>query len=211
MNRTTTALTGRVVIVTGASSGIGAATARLLHGAGAHPVLAARRADRLEALSKELDGALAVPTDVTDPGRWRALTDATIDRHGRVDALVNNAGAGGFHRIEDLDPEEYLRLYDLNVVSVVNGIQAVLPHLRAAGGGRIVNVSSGSVRTAETNSMVGAYAATKAALNVLTHAARMQLADDNIQVTRVSPAITATEFSGGVFARREIQLGATTV
>jgi len=204
-------LAGRVVIVTGASSGIGAATARLLHRAGAHPVLAARRADRLEALGKELDGALALPADVTDPDRWRALADATIDRHGRVDALVNNAGAGAPHRIEDLDPVEYLQLYNLNVVSVVNGIQAVLPHLRAAGGGNIVNVSSGSVRTAETNSMVGAYAATKAALNVLSHAARMQLADDDIAVTVVSPAITATEFNGGAFDRPRIRVGTATV
>jgi NAD(P)-dependent dehydrogenase (short-subunit alcohol dehydrogenase family) len=204
-------LAGRVIIVTGASSGIGAATARLLHQAGAHPVLAARRADRLEALGKELDGTLAVPTDVTDPDRWRTLVDATVDRHGRLDGLVNNAGAGGFYRIEDLDPEEYLQLYNLNVVSVVNGIQAVLPHLRAAGGGRIVNVSSGSVKTAETNPMTGAYAATKAALNVLTHAARMQLADDNIRVSVVSPAITATEFGGSVFNHPEIRLGGATV
>src|SRR5664280_762780 len=85
-------VTGSTVIVTGASTGIGAATARLLHEAGAHPVLAARRADRLAELSEELDGALAVPTDVTDPTAVRRLVETTLDRHGRIDGLVNNAG-----------------------------------------------------------------------------------------------------------------------
>ena len=85
-------LTGKTVIVTGASSGIGAATARALHAVGAQPVLAARRADPLAALSAELGGALAVPTDVTDPGQVRGLVAATLDRHQRVDGLVNNAG-----------------------------------------------------------------------------------------------------------------------
>src|SRR5579875_1280770 len=86
-------LAGKTVIVTGASSGIGASTARQLHAAGAHPVLAARRADRLAVLSKELDGGLAVATDVTDPAQVRDLVSATLDRHGRIDGLVNNAGA----------------------------------------------------------------------------------------------------------------------
>ena len=112
-------LNGKVVIVTGASSGIGAATARLLHEAGAHPVLAARRADRLEALSKELAGALAVPTDVTVPDQVQALVQATIDRFGRVDSLVNNAGAGTFSSINGTTPEAFLDLLNLNVVSVV--------------------------------------------------------------------------------------------
>ncbi|WP_306212348.1 SDR family NAD(P)-dependent oxidoreductase [Actinoplanes sp. RD1] len=195
-------LAGKVVIVTGASSGIGEATARLLHEAGAHPVLAARRADRLEALSKELGDALAVPTDVTDPDAWLALTTATFDRHGRIDALVNNAGAGYHHRIEEVDPAEYLQLLNLNVVSVVTGIQAVLPHLRTAGGGHIVNVSSGS--TGRATPGVGAYAATKSAVNMLSDVARLELADDNIQVTLLLPSITATEFGGGMFQDRTV-------
>jgi NADP-dependent 3-hydroxy acid dehydrogenase YdfG len=193
-------LTGRVVIVTGASSGIGAATARLLYEAGAHPVPAARRADRLHALSKELGGALAVPTDVTDPVQVKALADATIERHGRLDALVNNAGASYHRRIEEVDPAAYLDLLNLNVVGVVNGIQAVLPHLRAGGGGHIVNVSSGSTRRAAPG--VGAYAATKSAVNMLSEVARKELADDNIQVTLVLPSITATEFGDGMYQDR---------
>ncbi|WP_305785975.1 SDR family NAD(P)-dependent oxidoreductase [Symbioplanes lichenis] len=195
-------LAGKVVIVTGASSGIGEATARLLHEAGAHPVLAARRADRLDALSKELSDALAVPADVTDPDAWTALTTAAFDRHGRIDALVNNAGASYHHRIEDIDPLEYLKLLDLNVVSIVHGIQAVLPHLRTAGGGNIVNISSGS--TGRATPAVGAYAATKSAVNMLTDVARLELADDNIQVTLLLPSITATEFGGGMFQDRTV-------
>jgi NAD(P)-dependent dehydrogenase (short-subunit alcohol dehydrogenase family) len=201
----------RVVIVTGASSGIGAATARLLHRFGALPVLAARRGERLKALGTELGEALALPTDVTEPAHWRALVDATFERYGRVDALVNNAGAGGAYGIEDVDPDAYLNLYKLNVISAIVGIQAVLPYMRAAGGGRIVNVSSGSVRTAATNPAVGLYAATKAALNMVTDSARMQLAGDGITVSRVSPAITATEFNDGIFDRPVVRVGGATV
>src|SRR5919206_120271 len=141
-------LTGKVVIVTGSSSGIGEATARLLHAAGALPVLAARRAERLNALSAELAGALAVPTDVTDPGQQRALVQAAVDRYGRVDGLVINAGASFHHRLEEIDPAAYLQLLNLNVVSVVAGMQAVLPVMRRQRAGRIVSVSSGTTRMA---------------------------------------------------------------
>jgi NAD(P)-dependent dehydrogenase (short-subunit alcohol dehydrogenase family) len=102
-------LTARTVIVTGASSGIGAATARLLHQAGAYPVLAARRGNRLESLSKELDGGLAVPTDVTDRETIRRLIEATLDRYGRIDGLVNNAGVSLYGRLDELDLEEFTR------------------------------------------------------------------------------------------------------
>ena len=110
-------VTGSTVIVTGASSGIGAATARLLHKAGAHPVLAARRADRLAVLSEELDGALAVPTDVTDPTAVRRLVETTLDRHGRIDGLVNNAGVSLHSPLDRLDLDEFARVLQLNVIS----------------------------------------------------------------------------------------------
>src|ERR1700728_5088757 len=96
-------LAAGVVIVTGASSGIGASTARLLHAAGAHPVLAARRADRLAALSEELDGALAVPTDVTDPAQVRDLVAAALDRYQRIGRLVNKAGASLHGPLDQVD------------------------------------------------------------------------------------------------------------
>jgi NAD(P)-dependent dehydrogenase (short-subunit alcohol dehydrogenase family) len=190
-------LAGRVIIVTGASSGIGEATARLLHHAGARPVLAARRTDRLTALSDELAGALAVPTDVTDPAQVQALVDAAVARHGRVDGLVNNAGASFHGQMEEVDLAAYLQLLQLNVVSVVAAIQAVLPVMRRHGGGRIVNISSGTTMIAPPG--VGAYAASKSAVNMLSTVARKELAADGIAVSLVLPSITATEFGGGMF------------
>ena len=190
-------LTNTTIIVTGASSGIGAATARLLYEAGAHPVLAARRADRLEALSTELGGALAVPADVTDPVAVDRLVERTLERHGRIDGLVNNAGVSLHQPLDQLDLAEFRRVLDLNVVSVVAVTQAVLPAMRAQGLGRIVNVSSGTTRMARPG--IGAYAATKAAVNMLTQVARQELAADGITVSLVVPSITATEFAGGRF------------
>jgi len=188
-------LTGRVVIVTGASSGIGAATARLLHAAGARPVLAARRADRLAALADELDGAAAVPTDLTDRAAVRRLADLALERHGRIDGLVNNAGVSLHVPLDRLDLDEFAAVLDLNVVSVVAMTQAVLPVMRSHGGGRIVNISSGTTNMALPG--VGAYAATKSALNMLSAVFRKELAADGIDVTLVLPSITATEFGGG--------------
>lgn len=187
--------TGRIVIVTGASSGIGAATARLLHQVGAHPVLAARRVDRLESLGKELGGGLAVATDVTDREAIRWLVETTLDRYGRIDGLVNNAGVGLYGSLDELDLEEFTRVLTLNVVSVVAMTQAVLPSMRAQRSGRIVNISSGTTRMVLPG--VGAYAATKSALNMLTSVFRKELEADAIAVSLVLPSITATEFGGG--------------
>ncbi|MFN2535594.1 MAG: SDR family oxidoreductase [Pseudonocardiaceae bacterium] len=188
-------LTSRIVIVTGASSGIGAATTRLLHQAGAHPVLAARRGCRLESLSKELDGALAVPTDITDHAAIRQLVESTLDRYGRIDGLVNNAGVSLYGRLDELDLDEFTQVLTLNVVSVVAMTQAVLPAMRAQRSGRIVNISSGTTRMVLPG--VGAYAATKSALNMLTSVSRKEFQADAIAVSLVLPSITATEFGGG--------------
>jgi NAD(P)-dependent dehydrogenase (short-subunit alcohol dehydrogenase family) len=190
-------LTGKTVIVTGASSGIGEATARALHAAGAQPVLAARRADRLAQLSDQLGGALAVPTDVTDPAARRALVEATLDRHGRIDGLVNNAGVGVLKLLVDIAPEEFSRLLELNLVSALGMTQAVLPAMRSQGSGRIVNVSSGSIHTPAP--MVAAYAASKAGLAMFSAVARVELAADGIDVSTVLPSLTATEFAGGIY------------
>ena len=190
-------LAGRCVIVTGASSGIGESTARLLHAAGAHPVLAARRADRLAALSKELDGALAVPTDVTDQAQVRALAAAALDRHRWIDGLVNNAGASLHGPLDQVDVAEFSRILQLNVAGLLAMTQAVLPAMRQQGFGRIVNVSSGTTRRAAVG--VGAYASTKTAVNMLSAVLRQELADDGIAVSLLLPSITATEFGGGRF------------
>jgi NADP-dependent 3-hydroxy acid dehydrogenase YdfG len=190
-------LTGKTVIVTGASSGIGAATARALHAAGAQPVLAARRAGRVAVLSAELGGALAVPTDVTDPAQVRGLVAATLDQHQRVDGLVNNVGASFHGTLAEVDPAEYREILDLNVVSLLEMTQAVLPAMREQGFGRIVNISSGATRMVLAGD--GAYVATKSAVNMLSAVFREELASDGIAVSLLLPSMTATEFGNGMF------------
>jgi NADP-dependent 3-hydroxy acid dehydrogenase YdfG len=190
-------LAGKTVIVTGASSGIGASTARQLHAAGAHPVLAARRADRLAVLSKELDGALAVATDVTDPAQVRDLVSATLDRHGRIDGLVNNAGASLHGPLDQVDLTEFSQVLELNVAGLLAVTQAVLPTMREQGFGRIVNISSGTTRRVAVG--VGAYASTKLAVNMLSAVLRQELTGDGIVVSLLLPSITATEFGDGMF------------
>ena len=194
-------LSGSVVIVTGASSGIGESTARLLHATGAHPVLAARRENRLSALSRELGNALAVRTDVTVQADLAELVARTLDRHGRIDGLVNNAGVSLHQNLDELDLAEFSAVLALNVVSMVAMTQAVLPPMRARGFGRIVNISSGTTRMALPGA--GAYAASKAAVNMLTAVARKELEGDGIAVSLVLPSITATEFGGGRYQAGE--------
>jgi NADP-dependent 3-hydroxy acid dehydrogenase YdfG len=190
-------LAGKTVIVTGASSGIGASTARLLNAAGAYPVLAARRADRLAVLSEELGGALAVPTDVADPAQVRDLVAAALDRHQRIDGLVNNAGANVNGPLDQVDLAEFSQILRLNVVGLLAVTQAVLPAMREQGFGRIVNISSGTTRRVPVG--VGAYASTKSAVNMLSAVLRAELASDGIDVSLLLPSITATEFGDGMF------------
>jgi short-subunit dehydrogenase len=182
----------RVVLVTGASSGIGAATARLAHERGARVVLAARRADRLEQLTDELPGSLAVPTDVTDPDQVSGLIEKVIDSRGRIDVLINNAGQGLHVPLADVSLENFRAILELNVVAPLALMQAVLPAMRRQGGGAIVNISSGTSRMVIPG--VGAYAATKSALNMLSQVARAELAKDGIVVSLVYPSVTSTEF-----------------
>ncbi len=183
---------GAVCIVTGASSGIGAATARLLSGRGARVVLAARRAERLQALAAELPGSLALATDVTVPGQIERLVSRTVERYGRVDVLVNNAGQGLHVPLEELDPVDLRAVFELNVIAPLVGMQAVLPVMRAAAGGAIVNVSSAT--SLRVFPGLGGYAATKAALNMLSQVARVEMAGAGVTVSVVYPSVTATEF-----------------
>lgn len=188
---------GKIVIITGASSGIGAETARALHAVGSHPVLAARRGERIQRLATDLGGALAVETDVTDPAARARLVEATLERHGRIDGLVNNAGISLNGPLDRVDADELRRVLDLNVVSVVTMTQAVLPTMRAQGAGRIVNISSGSTRRTAVG--LGAYAATKSALNMLSAVWREELQPDGIAVSLLLPSMTATEFGDETF------------
>src|SRR5919205_2013604 len=176
-------LDGKVVLITGASSGIGEATARLVAEQGALPVLSARRTDRLEALAQELPGALAIPADVRDPGQVHQLVETTMKHHGRVEVLVNNAGQGLHLPLERVSLEDLVAITELNFYAPLVAMQAVVSIMRARGGGAIVNVSSGSSRMVLPG--VGAYAATKAALNMLSLVAREELKPDGIIVSVV--------------------------
>lgn len=181
-----------VMVVTGASSGIGAATARAAAAAGARLVLAARRYDRISELAAELPDAIAVRCDVTDGNQVRAVVDAALGRYGRVDILVNNAGQGLHVPLESVDPDDFRAVLELNTVAPLVAMQAVLPAMRAQGGGSIVNVSSGT--TLRPLPGTGAYTASKAALDVLSTVARAEFADSGVVVSTVYPFITETEF-----------------
>ena len=195
---------GKVVAITGASSGIGEATSVLLAARGARLVLGARREDRLAALADEIPGAVVRRTDVTSRADLDALVQAALDAHGRIDVLVNNAGQGLHEPLEKVTAEDFRAILELNVVAALEAMQAVLPAMRAQGSGTIVNVSSGTSRAVLTG--VGAYAASKAALNMLSEVARKEFADDGIVVSTVYPFVTATEFHdvlrAGMLTRR---------
>jgi NADP-dependent 3-hydroxy acid dehydrogenase YdfG len=194
-----------VVIVTGASSGMGEATARALRKAGAHPVLVARRADRLAHIAKELGDVLTVVADVTRPEDVERVVRDTLERHGRIDGLVNNAGASLAGNVAEVPIDEFRNLVELNVVAPVAVLQSVVPSIRQAGGGSVVNVSSGTTRRVAVG--LSPYASTKSALNMLSLSARAELAEDKIDVSLIVPFITSTEFGNGMFSAPDAQIG----
>ena len=183
---------GAVCIITGSSSGIGAATARVLAGLGARVVLAARRVERLEALAAELPGSLAVETDVTILEQLERLVTRAVDEYGRVDVLVNNAGQGLHVPLEELDPADLRGVFELNVIAPLLGMQTVLPIMRSQSSGSIVNVSSAT--SLRVFPGLGGYSATKAALNMVSQVGRIELAGSGVTVSVVYPSVTATEF-----------------
>jgi NADP-dependent 3-hydroxy acid dehydrogenase YdfG len=192
---------GSVVLITGASSGIGAATARAASRAGARVVLLARREDRVKQLAEELGDALPLRCDVTDEGDVRAAVDTAIGALGRIDVLVNNAGQGLQATIEEIEPGDFRAILDLNVVAPLLMMQAVLPAMRDQGAGSIVNVSSGT--TFADVPGTGAYVASKIALERLSAIARAELADAGIAVSTVIPFATSTEFMDAIRAGKQ--------
>ena len=179
---------GRTAVVTGASSGIGAATARELARLGFRVVCAARRTDRIEALAAEI-GGVAVACDVTSPASVTGLAEAT----GEVlHLLVNNAGgAFGADPVESADPEQWRAMYDVNVLGLMRVTQALLPALRASGDGVIINVGSTAGRVAyETG---GGYTAAKHGTKVVTETLRLELNGEPIRVCEVAPGMVHTE------------------
>jgi NAD(P)-dependent dehydrogenase (short-subunit alcohol dehydrogenase family) len=186
----------RVVVVTGASAGIGAAVAEELSRRGARLALVARRKERLEEVARSLGGDVqVVPADVTRREAVLAARDAVLARFGRIDAWVNNAGRGITKPVEALGDDGLDQMIRDNVKSALYGMQAVLPHLKERGQGTIVNVSSmlGRVPFASFRS---AYSASKAALNSLTESLRFELAKDHpgIRLVLVFPGVVATDF-----------------
>ncbi len=182
----------KVVLVTGASTGIGLAVARLLWKEGAKLALNARSVDKLNQLSGELAGSEVFPGDMADEGFVRDLVQNVQARFGHLDILINNAGRGMDGPLEAIDIKEYRRLLDLNFIGPLAAMQAAIPIMRSQGGGSIVNISSGTTRMYAPG--LSGYSATKRALNGLSLTARNELADDNIAVSVIYPYITETDF-----------------
>jgi NAD(P)-dependent dehydrogenase (short-subunit alcohol dehydrogenase family) len=187
-------LKGKVVVVTGASNGIGEATVQALAGRGATVVLAARAEEKLRFLEREIlaagGRALAVKTDIVDEASVGAMVERTIEEFGSLDILVNNAGLGLSGRIAELRSDDLRYLFEVNLGGPLRCVQAALPHMPR--GGRIISVSSVVGKRAIPK--VGGYCATKFALNALSDALRVEIADRGITVTSVYPGTTRTAF-----------------
>ncbi|MBI3650985.1 MAG: SDR family NAD(P)-dependent oxidoreductase [Acidobacteria bacterium] len=188
-------LEGKVVLVTGASSGIGEATALALAAEGARVALLARRADRLEALAariREAGGeALPLITDLADEAQARSAVLQTHQAFGRLDILINNAGIMLLGFIDGADTEEWRRMIDVNVLGLFYATHAALPLMKAQGGGHIVNVSSVAGRKARAGS--GVYSATKWAVGAFTESLRVEVFRHNIRVSLIEPGAVDTE------------------
>jgi short-subunit dehydrogenase len=186
----------RVVVVTGASSGIGRATALAAARAGAQVVIAARREHRLQELAAEIrrlgSHAHIFPLDFSDHAAATYLVEATVVRLNRIDVLVNNAGYGLYARIEDAHPDDNERLFAVNVLSPLAAMRAAVLHMRRQGGGHIVNVAS--LAAARGVPQMGAYGATKAALVRATESLRVELRGSGVRASVVNPGPVRTEF-----------------
>lgn len=187
-------LTGKTAVVTGASSGIGEATARLLAQNGCNVALAARREDRLDRIVGEIgEKALAVQTDVTDPTACAALVARTVERFGSLDIVVNNAGLGLNGSVVEGTPEDWKRMFEVNVLGVLYTTRAAVRHMLERGSGDVVFISSLSGRR-----VPGAdgtvYAATKYAITAIAEGLRMDVSGRGIRVINVEPGLVRTEF-----------------
>ena len=181
-----------VFVVTGASSGIGRSTAEALTARGARVALIARNTAALDDLAARLPGSLALTADVTDFAAFTAAIHAAHSHYGHLDGLINNAGRGYGASVETIDPVAFTDIFTLNVLAPIVGMQAVIPIMRTAGAGVIVNINSGtSFMTIPDYSV---YSASKRALLGITQTARAELAPDGIVVSEVYPGMTATDF-----------------
>jgi short-subunit dehydrogenase len=186
-------LTNKVVLITGASMGIGEALARIFSAEGAKLALAARSLDRLQVLAKSLPTeAIAIETDMSKPEAARDMVEKTVAHFGRIDILINNAAVGMYASVADMKPEQFEHLVAINWLGPVYAIQAVIPHMRRQGGGQIINISSVAGKVAIP--WMGAYSSSKFALNALSDSMRMELRPDHIHVLLVCPGRIDTPF-----------------
>ena len=181
-----------VFIVTGASSGIGLATAIALADRGARVAILARSADALQKLAQQLPQSLALTVDVTNFAAIREATQAVHKHYGRIDGLINNAGRSYAATVEEIDPALFDEIFHLNVLAPIIAMQTVIPVMRAQGGGSIVNINSGTAFM--TIPQYSVYSASKRALLGFSLTARAELEKDRIVVSEIYPFITATNF-----------------
>lgn len=200
------AFSGRVVVITGGGTGIGAAVARRLASEGARVVMTGRRREPVAAVAEEVDG-LAVVADVTDPDDWGQVVAAATDRFGGIDVLVANAGVEAFGSAEEVDLDDWSRVQRTNVDGVLLGVRAVAPAMRVRGGGVIVVVSS--VAGLSSGPHYAAYVTAKTAVLGLTRSLAVDLADDGIRVNAICPGWTRTEMSERETAEMAGEFGIT--
>jgi len=188
-------LEGRVALVTGASSGIGDATARALASAGADVAIAARRHDRLDVLARELEKAgtkvLVLAADLLVEEENRRIVAETEAHFGRLDILVNNAGVMLLSPVDDSSPADWRRMFELNMLAPMVSSQAALDGMRARGGGHIISIASTAGRVANPNA--SGYAASKFGIVAFSESLRREVYKDNIRVTVIEPGVVATE------------------
>ena len=193
-------LEGKTVIITGASSGIGEETARLLVSLGANIVIGARRVERLEALVSEIrsdEGSVTVQRlDVTELKQMQEIVELAQRDFGKVNAIVNNAGVMPLSPLEALKIEEWNRMVDVNIRGVLHGIAAGLPVMKKQGFGQFVNVAS--IGAYEITPTASVYSATKYAVRAITDGLRQEMAGQNIRVTLVSPGVTESELADSI-------------
>jgi NADP-dependent 3-hydroxy acid dehydrogenase YdfG len=191
---------GKVIVITGASSGLGEAAARFLSSLGATVVLAARRADRIQALTHELNSgrgrALAVTTDVAQFDQVQRLAETVLETYGRIDVLINNAGLMPLSPLDQRKVNDWDRMIDVNIKGVLYGIAAVLPTMQRQKSGHIINVSSVAGHKVRPGSTV--YSATKTAVRVISEGLRQEVKPYNIRTTVISPGAVDTELSASV-------------
>lgn len=194
----TEGIAGKVVVITGASSGLGEAAARELAKDGAHLILGARRMDRLRQLADELSlpGDAAVESDVTRFEDLEQLVGRAIELHGRIDVMINNAGVMPHSPLDRLKVADWSWMIDVNIKGVLHGIAAALPHIQAENRGHIINVSSVAGHKVRPGAAV--YAATKSAVRVISEGLRQEVKRSNIRVTVISPGAAATELAASI-------------